>query len=121
MRIVHWTERYVFHCWLVAIVGIWHSRIKDLVKLEMILDDELFVNIINDATNAANYDFYRKIIYGTFTNDLDFIQQRQNDIFHFEMGYKIIARLNPQVPIWIFDIGHNPDFQKGTCASPWRG
>ena len=35
---------------------------------------------------------------------LDF-QQRQNESFqsemsfHFEMGYKIIARLNPQVPI----------------------
>ena len=65
---------------LLDIIGIWHSRIRDLVKLEMILDDELFVNIINDATTAANYDFHCKIICGTFTNDLDFIQQRQNDI-----------------------------------------
>ena len=48
-----------------------------MVKLEMILDDELFVNIINDATNAANYDFYRKIICGRFTDDLDFQQQRK--------------------------------------------
>ena len=65
----------------------------------MILDDELFVNIINDATTAANYDFHCKIIYGTFTDDLDFIQQRLNDI-SLRNGFNIIARLNPQVPIW---------------------